>query len=86
MSLPLFPIPEPPADVVAQVLDELREARRELDHARGLVRMLKVDPGAQPRHAIETDVAERRVIAWQAVVEQREEKARLLGLDVRSTL
>lgn len=85
MFLPLN-VPEPPADVVAQVLDELRDARRELDDARRISHMLTADPGAQPRAGIELQVATRRVELWRHQLAAVERHARALGLDVPSTL
>jgi hypothetical protein len=82
----LFPLPDPPADVVDQVLDELRTARRELTDARRIVTMLSIDPGAQPRAGIELQVATRRVELWRAHVMSTERRARSLGLDLTSTL
>jgi hypothetical protein len=79
-------LPEAPADVVVQVLDELRAARRELTDARRIVTMLTADPLAQPRGGIELQVATRRVELWRAQVLAVERQGRLLGLDVTSTL
>lgn len=83
---PLFDVPEPPADETAAALEALRNARRELDHARSVVRLLDVDPGAAPRAGIEQQVATRRVELWRAEVASSERRARSLGLDVSSVL
>ena len=87
--LPL-PLPEPPAEVVDAVLEELRQARRELADADRLRHLLRLDPGATPaeerRLAVETAVAGFRHGLWRLRVETAEARARSLGLDVTSTL
>ena len=83
---PLFPLPEPPAEDVAQVLDELRTARRELADAQSIVRLLTADPDAGPRSGIEAQVATRRVELWRDQLRSTERRARSLGLDLASTL
>lgn len=88
MALQL-PQPESPDEHVAQLLDLLRTAKRELDDARRIVHMLAVDTGAEPiptRLCIETDVATRRVQLWRDEVRAIETNARALGIDVRATL
>lgn len=91
MQPPLFPLPDPPADVVADVLDELRQARRELADARRLEHLLRLDPGAQPadeerRVDVEQAVASYRRELWRVRAEQAERRAQALGLDVTSIL
>ena len=81
-----LPPAEPPADDVARVLEQLRNARRELTDAQRIVTMLTADPLAQPRGGIELQVATRRVELWRAQVITTERRARALGLDVASTL
>jgi hypothetical protein len=85
-----LPLPQPPDDRVADVLDALAGARSELVDAQRIVTMLRVgldDPEAPAagvvataRTLIELQVAERRVEAWQRVVEQVEHRAHSLGL------
>ena len=88
----LFPLPEPPADVVAELLENLRHARRELADASRIVHMLGLDPGLalDPRNErrlrIEQQTAERRCELWAGHVRAFETRARALGLDVTSTL
>jgi hypothetical protein len=89
----LFPLPEPPADVVALVLDELRQTRRELADAGRIAHMLALPfPGGNPqpvglrRLQIEQQVAERRRELWMAEVIRIEDRARALGLDVSAIL
>jgi hypothetical protein len=86
---PLFPLPEPPAEAVAQLLDLLRTAKRELREAGRIVELLSMDngPGERSvRDSIELDVAERRAQLWASEVRTIERSARALGIDVRSTL
>lgn len=89
----LFPLPEPPAAAVAELLDELRTARRELTDAGRIVHMLAQPfPGEAPtelgrrRLQIEQTVAERRCELWAAEVARIAERGRQLGLDVDATL
>jgi hypothetical protein len=91
----LFPLPDPPADVVADVLDELRSARRELTDAQRLVHMLALPfPGdgdelrrvGRLRLQIEQTVAEHRAGLWAAEVARIEARGRALGLDVTPAL
>jgi hypothetical protein len=95
VTLPLFPLPEPPADDVSALLDELRACRRELADAGRIVHMLGVQNGDGPdardefswrRLRIEQTVAERRAELWAAEVRRVEAKGRGLGLDVAATL
>jgi len=86
VSLSLSPLPEPPADAVAQVLDELRTARRELADASRIVELLSIDPDAGARAGIESLVALRRVELWTVELRSVQRRARSLGLDVTSTL
>jgi hypothetical protein len=85
----LFPLPEPPADVVDELLTELRAARRELTDAGRIVSMLAIEPSAA-EHArrlwVEQQTAEHRAQLWAATVASLENKARGLGLDVSSQL
>jgi hypothetical protein len=90
---PLFPLPEPPAADVAELLDELRTARRELQDAGRILHMVTVDPldGDAPRigrrrETIEATVAERRCELWAAEVAAIEQRGRQLGLDVSAVL
>ena len=89
MYLPLE-LPEPPAEQVAAVLEDLRYCRRELADAGRIVHMLAIDePDAgqtRRRLTIEQRVAERRCELWAAEVVAVEQRAAALGLDVRSTL
>lgn len=87
----LFPLPEPPSDVVDAVIEDLRYCRRELADASRIVHMLSIDDepeGGQTRRrlTIEQRVAERRCELWAAEVVAVEKRAAALGLDVRSTL
>lgn len=94
MSSPHPPqLPEPPADDVAELLDQLRQARRELRDAERLVHMLSLTaPGEVPdrigreRLAIERTVANLRVELWSATVAQSMLRATAAGLDVSSQL
>jgi hypothetical protein len=81
-------LPEPPADVIAAVLDELRTARRELADAERIVHMLDVDDDdpSPRRRRVERLVARRRVELWHAEVTTLAQRARTLGLDVTATL
>lgn len=87
---PLFPLPDPPAEAVAQLLDLLRTAKRELREAGRVVELLHYgapDPATRSvRDSIELDVAERRAQLWAAEVRTIEHSARALGIDVQSTL
>jgi hypothetical protein len=87
--LPL-PLPEPPADEVAALLDELRDARRELADAGRVIRLLTIAredfdalSGHQvAKHFIENATAERRAELWAARVGFLVRRARALGLNV----
>jgi hypothetical protein len=84
---PLFPLPEPPAADVAEVLDQLRAYRREYTDARRMERMLTDHPlDTEPRASIERDVVTYRAMLWRREVENAEKRARALGLDVTSQL
>lgn len=91
MQQPLpLPLPEPPAEQVAAVLEDLRYCRRELTDAGRIVHMLSVDVPddglTRRRLTVEKRVAERRCELWAAEVVAVEKRAAALGLDVRSTL
>jgi hypothetical protein len=88
---PLFPLPEPPADAVAQLLDLLRAAKRELEDAKRIRYLLQLPVASygsprSVREGIELDVAQRRVELWRAEVATVERTARALGIDVTSAL
>lgn len=82
----MLTLPEPPADDVTEVLDDLRLAHRELADAERIVRMLSLPyPGTPPRIgvrrlAIEISTAEHRRGLWAAEVEALTDRARTLGL------
>lgn len=92
MDTPLFPLPEPPSELVSLRLDALRFARREHADARRMAHMLTVDAPTDEtssefqRNRIERQVAGFRVNLWRLAVEEAEQQARALGLDVTSTL
>lgn len=79
---------EPPADDVAEVLEQLRQAREELTDAGRIVHMLRVADADDAemvghrlrRHLYEVIVATRRVELWAGSVAQLERKARGMGL------
>jgi len=83
-----LPLPEPPDERVADVLENLRGARAELLDAERQVTMLRVglddaDAGvvATARLLIELHLGEQRVEAWQRVIGQLEHRAHSLGLN-----
>lgn len=84
------PLPEPPAPEVAELLDQLREARREMHDAGRVVELLtaaradvdRAHPHDVARYWIESSVAERRVEEWALRVRTLVDAARSLGLDV----
>lgn len=89
IPLPL-PLPDPPAELVARLLDELRGARRELHEAHRIYALLhygEPDPFTRStRGTIELATAEHRAQLWAAEVRRLEITARGLGLDVTSQL
>jgi hypothetical protein len=76
----------PPDEAMSRVLGDLRLARRELEDAGRVMRMLEVDRRHRPTdphslrwQRIEQEVAERRGELWAAEVRRLEDEARALG-------
>lgn len=81
-----LPPTEPPDEAISRVLAELRLARRELEDAGRVMRMLEVDRRHRPAdphslrwQRIEQDTAERRAELWAGEVRRLEDEARALG-------